>query len=329
MATSRELLVENEDEALRLVHEALEGRLENRDIALKFERWPIIEIRLCGKGYDSSITADTAEALIEIQNALNRSYAQFVHGSGNARTLTAQERQRIKFKAKVKKGSSVVEINLGDFALKLAQELVGKMTSTELVITVLGLGLIGGSTLAYRWFLQQRSEDKKVDAQTQERVALSTQETKRLEIVAQALAAQPRLEDSRQDFDEARTAVLKSVGDASTVAVNGVELPRDSARQIARTSRARSEDVQLNGNYVIQKIDWHDENDVRLTLESRDEYGTFVASLGEVREQHREMLKTAEWARKPVYMSINATKLRGEVTTARIVAVAWPISKAG
>lgn len=141
---------------------------------------------------------------------------------------------------------------------------------------------------------------------------------------------QPRLQHTQEDFDEARREILRSAGDAKTLALNGVELPNALARQIASTPRATSKDIQLNGSYVIQKIDWQQEGDVRLSLTSTDQQVTFTASLSHdsITTFHREMLKTAEWDRKTIYMSINATELRGDITTARIVSVDWPENKA-
>ena len=309
---------------------ALVGKIGEKPVKIEFKNWPIIEIKLVGDGYDSTITPDIAEALIEIQHAMNRSYARFVHGSPNARSLTNEERQEIKFKAKVEKGSSLIKIDLGELSTAVTNALVGKMESSHILIAVLGLALIGGSTLAARAYLKHRSEDKKLDAESKKLVALSTEETKRLEIVTRALAAQPKLQHSQEDFDDARREILRSAGDAKTLTLNGIELPNALARQIASTPRATSKDIQLNGSYVIQKIDWQQEGDVRLSLTGSDQQLTFIASLSQdsITAAHREILKTAEWDRKTIYMSINATELRGDVTTARIVSVDWPENKA-
>jgi len=40
----------------------------------------------------------------------------------------------------------------------------------------------------------------------------------------------------------------------------------------------------------------------------------------------KQMLQQAEWERKRLHMTINATRLRGEVTSARIVSVNWPVA---
>lgn len=323
----RELRIKSEEQAFTYLSRALEGQYDDGNVQLVFDNWPILEIRLAGKGYDSTITADIAEALISVQEALNRSYARLVRNVPDARGLSRDERQRIKFKAKVQRGSSLVKIDLGDYAKTISTELISKMTPSQLVITVLGLAVVAGGTTSFVSWANSQAEGKKLDVEARKLVALSEQETKRLEIVTKALTSQPKLKHTREDFDDARRDIVKSVGDAKSVAVNGKELPREVAQKIASSNKSKSKEVQLNGNYRIQKIDWQQgEDHVRMTLSDEAGRRTFTATLSNeyIRPEHREILKDAEWGRKAIYMSINANLLRGEVTVARIVGVAWP-----
>jgi hypothetical protein len=322
-----EVRVDSEDRAFRLLHEALEGRFENKDVKLVFDQWPVIQIRLSGEGYDSTITPDIAEALLKVQEALTRSYARFVRNTPDARHLSRQERQNIKFKAKVQSGSSFIEIKLDEFAKKIATELLPKMTPTQVVVTVLGLAVVAGSTVAFTSWAAHEAESKKLDVEARKLVSLSEQETKRLEIITQALSAQPKLKRARADFDQARREIVRGVGDAQSVSVNGKELPQHVAKKLVGAKRAPSKDVQLNGHYTIQKIDWRrGEKNVRLYVTSEDGKQSFIATLNRdsIRPEHQEILKSAEWGRKTIYMSINAGMKRGQVTTARVIAVSWP-----
>lgn len=326
MAENNVLQVKDEAQAAAVLEDALAGRFDGKNVEIEFDGWPILTLRAKGEGYDSTITPDIAEALIEIQHAMNRAYARHVHSISNARVLTAAERQDIQFKAKVKKGSSLIEVNLGEYAEKLSTALAGKMTGTDIVIAVLGVAFIAGSTVVIKSFLKSRAEEKQADRDFQKLVALSQEETKRLETVTRALSENAKLRADREDFDEGRREVLRSVGDASSLEVNGVEMSNAVARSMATASRRKATELQLNGNYKIFKIDWQHEENVRLWLGGGDRDGEFVASLGTdtITSEHRELLKTAEWDRRSLYMQINATELSGEITTARIVSVAWP-----
>jgi hypothetical protein len=326
MAGERVLRIEDEQQAARYLESALKGQFEDKNVAIEFSGWPILSIRSRGEGYDSTITPDMAEALVQIQHAMNRSYARYVHNSSNARVLTAGEKQDIQFKAKVKRGSSLIEVNLGEYAEKLATALVGKMTSTELVVTILGLAFFAGSAVVTKAFLKHKAEEKLADIEFRKQVALTAQETMRLEVVTAALAGRPKLVATQEDFDDSRREILRSVGDAKTLEVNGMEMPNAVARTIATAPRQRSKDIQLNGNYQIFKIDWQQEGVARLWVGGGGRSGEFIANLSTetLSDQHKTMLQNAEWDRKSLYMQINATELRGEITTAQIVSVAWP-----
>jgi len=150
-----------------------------------------------------------AEALVELQHAMNRTYARMVHSSGNPNVLTMEQKRTIEFKAKVEKGSSLLTIDLGEYANALVMGMVGKMDGPQLVMVALGTAVAAGSTIAYKTYLKHRSEDKKVELATQERIALSQEETKRMVVMQDLITAQPRLAHTRQDFDDARHAIVK------------------------------------------------------------------------------------------------------------------------
>lgn len=321
------LVVGSEDQAFSLLKRALENELADQPYALEFDNWPLLTLRFVGKGYDSTITPQIAEALVELQHAMNRSYARLVRNAANSNVLTKEERQNIEFKARVDEGSSLITVDFGDYAQTLATALAGKMTGTELVVTILGLAISGGGLLAYKAFLSARSEDKKVDQATKQLVEMSAQETKRLQLLADALAQNQALKASHEDFDNVRHDIVKSVGDANQLDVQGIPLSREQARVISITPRTKPEDVQLNGNYRIVKLDWSKDDEVRISLygveaERREFMATMQAQ--NLTPQNIEKLKACEWDRKPVYLSINATILRGVVTTATIVGVEWP-----
>lgn len=326
-APAMKLVVGSEDEAFNLLKRALENELADRPYHLEFDNWPVLSLRFVGEGYNSTITPQIAEALVELQHAMNRSYARLVRNAANSNVLTKDERQAIEFKAKVDKGSSLITVDLGDYAETLATVLAGKMTGTELVVTILGLAISGGSLLAYRAFLSARSQDKKVDQETQQLVEMSAQETKRLQIFSDALARNPTLKASHEDFDNVRHDIVKSVGDANHLDVQGISLSREQARVISITPRTKPEEVQLNGNYRIVKLDWSKDDEVRISLfGSGAEQREFIASMRahNLTPENIEKLKACEWDRKPIYLSVNAMVLRGAVTTATIVGVEWP-----
>ena len=202
------LVVRSEEEAFELLQRALASELEDQPYTLEFDNWPVLTLRYVGDGYESTITPHIAQALIELQHAMNRSYARLVRNAANANVLTKVERQSLEFKAKVDEGSSLIKVDLGEYAKTLTTALVGKMNGNQLVTVVLGVAFAGAGLLAYKGFLAARTEDRKIDMAVKQVVQLSEQETKRMEIFAQAMAASPSLKEVREDFDNVRHDIL-------------------------------------------------------------------------------------------------------------------------
>lgn len=317
------IVIENEDQAFRVLERALSNELGDQPYELEFKNWPVLEIRLTGSGYDSTITSDMAEAVVGVQRAVNRAYARTVHGTSNARSLTDLERRDIQFKAKVKRGSSLIEINLGPFVEKLATTITTKMTPEMLAITVVGLAITGASLLAYKAYLASRSADKQVGQESLDKIALSKEETRRLEIFAEALTRSSSLANARADFDDARGEIIQSGANAQSLSVNSVEIDGETARVIGAAKRAESEEVQLNGNYSILAVDQRLPGQVRLRVRRMEDGLEFFASLNDnsLNQSQISLLQKAEWDRDTVYMSINGRSLRGEITVAKVISV--------
>ncbi len=75
--------------------------------------------------------------------------------------------------------------------------------------------------------------------------------------------------------------------------------------------------------FFIMEVRWQQDNEVHLKLASADSAREFVASFKDDSLEHGQigLLKDAEWSRDTVYLSINATELRGQITTAVVVGV--------
>jgi hypothetical protein len=319
----KEYEIGSEEQAFALLQKALRNELGDKPFTLKFDNWPVLSISLDGEGYDSTITSAMAEAVVEVQRAVNRTYSRLTHGRAHSGSLTDSERQDIQFKAKVKKGSSVIEINLGEFAEKLVIAIGDKVTPEMLAVTVIGVAITGASFLAYKAFLKSRSDDKQIEQTERTKLLMSKEETRRLEVMAQATQRAPVIAQVRQDFDEARNEIVRSVGDADNISVNDLPIENQTARAIATARRSTSVETQLNGNYLIKGVDLRQEGQVRLRVASQADGREFIASFEDqsLRRGQITILQNAEWERLPVYLSINARLLRGEVTTATVVSV--------
>lgn len=320
--------IASEAQAFEVLQRALADEFTGTNVRLNFDGWPVLTIELEGEGYRSTITAPMAEGLVELQRAMYRAYARLVKGASSAASLTNEEKASIQFKAKVEDGCSLIKVDMADFAVKVALAAVGKMTPTDLVITIVSLAAIAGGTLAYRSFLKARSEDKKIELATQERMTLSANERARQEQLVSALTREPRLQQVSDDFDDARIEILKGVADAKSIELQGTPLTNFEARAIAATPRQKAQEVRLDGVYYIHRIDWSRPDEARLSLVGQEaQTREFLATLDtlDLSAARKAILQEAEWERRTLHLTINGTRLRGEITTARIVGVAWPV----
>jgi hypothetical protein len=318
-----EITIRTEKEAFALLEKALDQKLGDKLIALKFDRWPLIEIKVEGEGYESTITPDMASALIDIQHAINRAYARAAHNTSNARSLTAEERNGLQFKAKVESGSSLITVDLGKFAEKLATSVADKMTPESLVITIIGLAIAGGSLLAYKAFLKTKIQHKVIEQDALTKIALSQEETKRLEVFGRALAKEPTLVSARDDFDAARNEVVRSAGDATKLTFNSVEIDGATAKVVGIAKRTESQEVQLNGTYLVIATDLRKPDEIKLRVKSKANGREFSASFMDhsLQQDQIKLIQAAEWDRTEVYLSINASTLRGDITSATVISV--------
>ncbi|MCA7964276.1 hypothetical protein LGM54_15020 [Burkholderia cenocepacia] len=149
------------------------------------------------------------------------------------------------------------------------------------------------------------------------------EETKRLDTLAKALKVEPAVAAAKSDFDDTRNTLLKSVGDAKHLAVNDVTITQETARVLASSKRTPSQEAQLNGTYMILSTDLRQQDYIKLRVQRVQDGLEFSATFQDNSLDRAQigLLQQAEWGRTPVYLSINATLLRGEVTTAGIISV--------
>ncbi|WP_338881714.1 hypothetical protein WHX56_15210 [Achromobacter veterisilvae] len=319
-----EILIGSEAAAFELMERALRKEFEGSNVHLSLQNWPRLRVSLRGEGYDSTITADVAEALVDVQKRLNRAFALVVLNHASAVHLKEEQRDALKFKAKVEKGSSLITLDLSSAVQYIAQSMVGKMTGTELLIAALGVATIIAATSVTKQYLKDRAENKHVSEETKRTIAMSQEETKRQKILADALSPRAALRHVKQDFDEARDEILSSVGDADTLKINGIEVDRHSAKEMARRPRASSQEVQLNGTYFVSEASFKQEFSTRVWLRRKEDGKEFAAEFQDesLDQMQLDILRDAAFARTPVYLSINGAQLRGDVTKATIISVA-------
>lgn len=244
-------VVSSPDEAYELIQQALDGLLEEELVELDIQgEWSKIRIRITGDNYHASLNGRLVRALADLQTQLNRLYANAIYGK-SAKALSNEERDEIELIFEVSEGSSLIEVNLGDWLEKLSQAGLEKMTGTEMVVCALGIGVIYGCYKGYKIY-SERMEKKesndvdlaRIDAQTKQHEQLITMMSKQNDTIRLAV-------QERKQFDD---NVLKSVPTADSVEINERTYSKDEIAEANRSERKSGDVTRIDGKYIVTSI---------------------------------------------------------------------------
>ena len=322
------LLITTEAQAYSALERALAGKLPS-DTELKFENWPKLTFVVRGDGFDASLTPPIMIGLLEFQKSLYKSYASIRYGNASKR-LTNDEKDALQISISVKKGSSDLTVPFDELAKHLITELVQKMPSEYVLIAVLSIAVMYFGSSFLKTLLDNRKEVrlKEITDDTQRKTLEamkfgSQQETQRSAILANAMSRLPELGPASVAAIEAHSEIIKSIGTAESADISGVTIDGDTALTLVQNKRHRSTEARLDGLYRLLKLDW-------------SEPGSFKVRVGRVSDNlildaevqddtltgaYKDILKAAEWSRKPVLLSVNAKKVNEEYKNAVIVRV--------
>ena len=319
------LRVDSKETAISVIQAAMQDVFLGENVKLDFDHWPILHLKYTGPKFAGTITPDIAQAIVDLQEVLNRSYTLAINHTSSLRSLSDEDRRALQVVAKVDEGSSIVEVNLGNWAEKLSTDLVGKMTGTEIVITVLGVAIVVTAGWLLKNHLKNRSEEKKLGIERDERIALTREETRRLEVVTVAMSGNSVVRETEALSEATRDSLLKSAFDAETFSVqDGLTITGEDARRTYRAKRREPLEVQLNGSYSIKSFSWADDYEsARVRVQREEDKMEFPAelSVSALTQDQKNKFKDATFDNARVYLKVNATVLNDQITTARIVSV--------
>jgi hypothetical protein len=331
MAEEAVFQIRNEEDAWKAFQDALENKAEiSPDLKIIWDGWPVIRIYLPNVPEDGTISTSMMAAIIELQTSIYRTHALLTSGDSSLRHQTRVDRERFEIRVKVDKGSSDLSINLPDIIAKYGNDLITKMTGTELLIMVLGLALIYAGKLTVSEYLSNKTAQRKIVSDDEKTKHLLDNfqsqlehDSKRFAMLTNAIENRPILKQVEHSAGVARDEIIKAVADENGGRIQGIELPKEVANEISSINRSRSSEANVMGLYKVAKVDTTVADGFRVTLEAVKSGETVTASLFDaiVSAEHRKTLQTAEWSKKPVFVELTGKRLRGKIVDAKIVAV--------
>ena len=309
------ITIRSADEAWALLGFVLSDGVLPENINLVFDGWPQFDMKVDGRDWKCTVPTRVMAPLLDVQRDLHRAYATVCYGSPNLRKLSDEDRDLLELVVKVDKGSSDLKAPTWTQLNELAKKAIEKMNSRDVVITVLGIAVVIGSVeISKAWIAERQAA---VDSE--KTVQLSKEETKRLEVFAQAVKQQPSLAETRSDHEATQNKLLKAVKPGDKVVSKGVELHSDQVMAITQTDRAHSEDIDISGRFRVIANDTSKSAGFRIKVVRVSDNLTFNAEVPiELESEKQKLIQRAEWSKGAILVELNITAslLRDSITNA-------------
>lgn len=213
-----------------------------------FKVWPVLDIKLSGEDYESSLNSGQMSALVDLKDVFGRAYSVVAHGAYDMRRLKADEDEQLQFTTKVKKGSSILETDFTPL-VKAFSSAVGSNPELSLIAAiVLGLTLVSRPVILKHYenrAKQLEIEDKKLLLAS---IKPKQGDKEKLEILDQAVkkltSVYPQFSQVVPDARSAFWRFAAASVDADSLTIDGLVLSQEDLELLANKRSRRIGDKQ-------------------------------------------------------------------------------------
>ncbi len=323
-----DLVIKSEDDAFSLLQRALANDKEIENAGIRFDGWPQITLKLEGGAFNElALKPSTLDALIKIQESVNQAYLLAKYGPDTSHRLNNAERESLAIIIKIHQGSSLFKIELGDQINEIIRA-ISQMTSRDLAITIASTALIVGGTVTSINYFNNKKEERLALAHSEEIIAhlqttqvMSQEETKRVQIIADAMSENPRLALIEEKVSEMHKEMLNAVSDADEGGeINGIAITPEAGEELAKSKRQKSAVGRLDGAYKVVNVNSKDSDNFRVQVINAQNKKTFTAKVRDEtsNDSIKKELQKAEWSRSLVTLKIEAKVVGDTVRDATI-----------
>jgi len=312
----------------QMVYELLERYLDDGLVigdpgSLDFRGYPPLKIKMSGEHFHGTITPKVMKAFLELQKSIYKSYALAKYGEENVNRLTKAEKEALEIVVKVEDGSSLFEID----AQAILTEMVRNMSGEQAVAVILVVSAMSLGAFAYKAYLNNRKEIRERELTSEEDlrrleqvVALSEQETKRMEIMGRFVASNPAAARSLENSVQAKDEMLSSFTGADSVEIDGFTVSNEVASELVKTKRTPSIIDRLDGLYRVLSVDSSDPLSFKIRVRNQEGVEFVASVLDETLDRrHKTLIQQAEWGRDMVHLRITAKLVSGVVREATVI----------
>lgn len=321
------ITISNDDEcwnALQALLEFPEDTPEEDLPTLKFEGWPVLNIRSY-KG-QAEIDALMMKGFIKYQEAVWRTFLTYSEGTRNLQHIDLEDKRQLLLPVRVGNGSSKFDIDLTEVLGKFGKNLVDKLSARDLLILVLGVGVIFAGSSVWKSHIAENAKVRLEKVRAEETramletfVHLSGEESKRLQILGQAFAQVPETRQSEFEASAARQDLLRSLPEDFALSIEGIDLPPEVLQEITKPERTPYQEVTLKRTYNIERVT-SAKNGFQVRLVDAETNQRFSATFGEALSsvKERAIVEQAFFKKKPVVLTLDARQRGDLIMTAEI-----------
>lgn len=313
------------DEAWMYLEMATKGDGLPDDFDIVFDGWPNLEIKFDGKDWKGTVPTRIMQPLLDAQKDLHRTYVMMAYGFPNLRKLTDDDRDNLEIVVKVNEGSSEYIAELAPQLTEIANQAIGKMNSTDILIAILGVALIWGGKEIAKAYISAKLES----AKEEQKVKLSEQETERMKVMASVVKIAPVVSDANDNYEATQTKMLKAVKPGDSVSIRDVKISSVEAAEITQREKPESLEKFMSGTFRVLANDASKENGFRIKISRLEDGMTFNADVPlALNDDCKSLIQKAEWSNgnQLVDLDIRATILNGRVTRAVVLAASKPLN---
>jgi len=258
------MIIKSDEQAWTLLARAVAGE---KISSTKFNGWPVLDIKLSGDDYESSLNSGQMAALVELKNVFGRAYSVVAHGAYDMRRLKADEDEELQFKTKVKKGSSILETDFTALVQAFANAVAAHPQLALISALTLGLVLVSRPVILKHYenkAKQLELEDKKLLLAA---IKPEQGDAAKLALLDQAIdkvtVTYPQFAQVIPDARAAFWRFAASSVDADSMTIDGLVLSQDDLELLANRRARRAGDktiiketcsikyVRKSGNHFI------------------------------------------------------------------------------
>lgn len=345
--------IESEDDAWSALEGLLSDRIDAEDAVLDFgnAEWAKFHLNFKGDVFQQTVTASMMRGMVEYKFAFYRVAALFIKNNPNINRLTDQEKDDLELVFKVEKGSSELNADAAEQLKHVFGKCVDKMSGKQLLIAgiVFSILFFGSPQVANylnndvektRIETSFKEESARIEAAVKQQEIFSAERRDYLQALKDLIDDNKRktelLEKAYKDSETARHVgdlnreaveeILRNSGKADEVTIQNTTLQRGLIKEITRSQRSRSKDVEIKDKFMVLGVESEDDENFTVRLERISNGDVIVATLKDplISAKHHKAIQQAEWNRRAVVVQITARLVGDTYKDARILQAYTP-----